>query len=101
MSLSTILLILGALVALPGGLFVASLISQPRSRWLALIGAVIVWALTACALQYYIHANAVGIDAFTWFLAAFLACSLGAGIGALLVGFFTGGSRTTDTAREF
>jgi hypothetical protein len=100
-SLSTTLLILGAILALPGGLFVASLISQPRSRWLALVGAVVVLVLTAGALEYYRSANNVGIDAFTWFLAAFLACSLGAGIGALLVGFLTGGSRSSEIAQEF
>lgn len=101
MSLSTVLLLIGAILALPGGLFVASLISQPRSRWLALVGAVIVLVLTAGALEYYISANKVGIDAFTWFLAAFLACSLGAGIGALLVGFLTGSRRSSDIAQEF
>lgn len=101
MSLSVILLIIAAVLSLPGGLFVASLISQPRTRWLALVGAVILVALTAAALEYFTFAAHVTIDAVSWFYAAFLACSLGAGIGALLVDFITGRGRRSDIAQEF
>jgi hypothetical protein len=100
-SLSVILLIIAAILSLPGGLFVASLISQPRTRWLALIGAVICVALTAIALEYFVRAANVTIDAVSWFLGCWLACSLSAGIGALLVDFFTGHGRRTDIAQEF
>lgn len=101
MSLSVIILIVAAVLSLPGGLFVASLISHPRNRWLALIGALILVALTAAAMDYYTHAAKVTIDAVSWFYAAFLICSLGAGIGALLVDFFTGRGRRSDMAQEF
>ncbi|HZC06998.1 MAG TPA: hypothetical protein VE338_15290 [Ktedonobacterales bacterium] len=97
MSLSTTLLIIGAVLSLPGGLFAAALMSQPRARWLGLVGGVLGAALTAIALEYFTHAAGVTIDAVSWFLGVFLACSMGVAIGALLVGFFTGASRSSDT----
>lgn len=96
MSLSTTLLIIGAVLSLPGGLFAASLMSQPHARWLSLVGGVIGAALTAIALEFFTHAAGVTIDAVSWFLGAFLACSMGVALGALLVGFFTGASRGSD-----
>ncbi|HEY7848894.1 MAG TPA: hypothetical protein VIC27_02460 [Ktedonobacterales bacterium] len=96
MSLDIILLIAGAILSLPGGLFVAYLVSQPRTRWLGLIGGVLGAAVLALALYYFIHVAGITIDAFSWFLGAFLACSMGVAVGALLVGFFTGSGRGSD-----
>lgn len=91
MSLSLIVLIVAAILSLPGGLFAASLVSQPRTRWLGLIGGVIGAALVAVGLVYYTQASKVTIDAVSWFFGAFLACSMGVAVGALLVGFLVGG----------
>jgi hypothetical protein len=99
-ALSIIVLIVGAVLALPGGLFAASLMSQPRTRWLGLIGGVIGAVITAFALYYFIHAAGVTIDAVSWFFGSFLACSMGVAIGALLVGFFTGSGRGSDVRAQ-
>ncbi len=101
MSLSTILLIIAALLSLPGGLFVARLISPPRTRWLGLVGGLLGAALTAVGLQYFVLASRVSIEAVSWFIGAFLACSMGVATGALLMNFFTSAGRNTDlTASE-
>lgn len=96
MSLDTILLIIAAVLSLPGGLFVAALISQPRTRWLGLIGGVLGATLTAVALKYFVSAAGVTIDAVSWFLGAFLACSMGVAVGAMLVNFFMSAGRGAD-----
>lgn len=101
MSLDTIILIIAALISLPGGLFSASLMSQPRTRWLGLIGGVIGAALTAVALEYFIHAAGITIDAVSWFFGAFLACSMGVAVGALLVNFFASAGRSDANSLEF
>lgn len=98
MSLSDILLIAAAVLSLPGGLFAASLMSQPRTRWLSLIGGVIGAALMAIALDYFIHTTRVTIDAVSWFLGAWLACSMAVAVAALLVGFFTGANRGVESS---
>lgn len=100
MSLSIIVLLVGAVLSLPGGLFAASLMSQPRTRWLGLVGGVIGAAITALALYYFIHAAGVTIDAVSWFFGSFLACSMGVAIGALLVGFFAGAGRDSDVRTQ-
>ncbi len=96
MSLSTLWLIIGAVLSLPGGLFAASLMSQPRTRWLSLVGGVIGGAITAIALEFFTHAAGVTIDITSWFLGVFLACSMGVALGALLVGFFMGAGRGSE-----
>jgi predicted outer membrane lipoprotein len=99
-SLSVTILIIAALISLPGGLFAAALVSQPRARWLGLIGGVIGAALTAVALEYFTHAAGVTIDAVSWFLGAFLACSMGVAVAALLVNFFTSAGRGSDVRAQ-
>lgn len=96
MSLDTTILIIAAVLSLPGGLFVAMLLSQPRTRWLGLIGGVLGAALVALGLEFFTHAAGVTIDAVSWFFGAFLACSMGVAIGALLVNFFTSSSRGSE-----
>lgn len=96
MSLSTTLLIIAALLSLPGGLFVARLVSPPRTRWLGLVGGVLGAALTAVGLQFFVQTARVTIDATSWFLGAFLACSMGVAVGALLVNFFSSAGKNSD-----
>ena len=53
-------------------------------------------AITAIALQFFVRVGNVTIDAVSWFLGAFLACSMGVAVGALLVNFFMGAGRGSD-----
>lgn len=100
MSLTTIVLIVAAALALPGGLFVAWLVSRPGLRFLGLLGGLIGDALTALGLWYFVTMAHIGIDPVSWFLGAFLACSMGVGLGALLVAFFIGGRGANTSAQE-
>jgi len=95
-SINTTILIIAAALSLPGGLFAAMLLSQPRTRWLGLIGGVLGAAVVALALEYFTHAAGVTIDAVSWFFGAFLACSMGVATGALLVNFFSSSNRGSD-----
>lgn len=96
MSLNLVLLLIAAVLTLPGGLFAAYLISQPRTRLLGLLGGIIGDAAVAVALALYIQAAHVTVDAVSWFLGAFLACSIGVFCGALLVNFLTGAGRSAS-----
>lgn len=98
MSLSIIILIVATILSLPAGLFVAYLVSQPRVRFLGLLGGLIGAVLAAFGLWYFVQQTHTTIDAVSWFLGVFLACSMGVGIGALLVGFFFGGGRPESAA---
>ncbi len=100
MSLSMIILIVAAVLALPGGLFVAWLVSRPGLRFLGLLAGLIGDALTAFGLWYFVTATDMTIDAVSWFFGAFLACSMGVGIGALLVTFLFGGGRGSDASAQ-
>lgn len=98
---NTTLLIIAALLSLPGGLFVARLMSPPRTRWLGMVGGVLGAALSAIGLQFFVMTAHVTIDAISWFVGAFFACSMGVAIGALLANFFTSAGRSSDlTASE-
>ncbi len=88
MSLDTIILIIAAVLSLPGGLFAVSLMSQPRTRWRSLIAGIIGAVLTALAVKYFIHVTDVTTEAVSWFLGSFLACSMGVAVAALLVNWF-------------
>lgn len=96
MLLNIIVLIVAAVLALPGGLFVAALISEPSARKFALLGGVIGLVLTAVGLEYFVGAAHVTIDAMSWFFGAFLACSMGVAVGALLVDFLLDAGRDSD-----
>ncbi len=96
MSVNVIVLIIAAVLALPGGLFVAALISQPSARKYAMLGGVVGLLLTIAGLEYFVIAANVTIDAVSWFFGAFLACSMGVAVGALVVDFLTDTGRDTD-----
>ncbi|HEX9038540.1 MAG TPA: hypothetical protein VF808_16270 [Ktedonobacterales bacterium] len=98
MSLSTTILLVAGILSLPAGLFVAFLISQPRVRFLGLLGGLVGAAVTALALLYFVTQTKTTIEAVSWFLGAFLACSMGVAVGALLVGFFFGSGRPESAA---
>ena len=99
--LSTTILIIAAVLSLPGGLFVAWLISPPRGRFLGLLGGLLGAGITAFSLWYFVTQLNITLDAVSWFLGVFLACSVGVTVGALLMGFFFGGGRSANAgARE-
>lgn len=100
MSLSMIILVVGAILSLPAGLFVAFLVSRPGLRILGLLGGLVGGALTAFGLWYYMGATHTVVDAVSWFFGAFLACSMGVGLGALLITFFFGGGRSDISAAD-
>jgi phosphate/sulfate permease len=85
-----ILLILGAVLALPGGLFVAYLISEPRARWASLLGGIIGAGVVSLGMYYFVQTSGVGIDGLSYFLGIFFAGSIGVMLGALVVNFLVG-----------
>lgn len=93
MSLSMTILVAAAVLSLPGGLFVAWLVSRPGLRFLGMLGGLIGGALAAYGLWYFVTQTHTTIEAVSWFFGAFLACSVGVGLGALLIGFLFGGGR--------
>jgi len=97
-----ILLIIAAVLSLPGGLFVSFLMSVPRAKLLSLLGAVIGAAAVAAAIYYYITTAKPSIDGLSYALGAFFACSMGAFTGALLINFLVGlASRPQESTSEF
>lgn len=102
MSTNLILLIIAAVLSLPGGLFVSFLMSVPRAKVLSLLGAVIGTAVIAAAVYYYITTANPSIDGLSFALGAFFACSTGAFSGALLVNFLVGlASHPQESSSEF
>jgi hypothetical protein len=97
-----ILLIVAAVLSLPGGLFVSFLMSEPRAKWLSLIGAVIGAGATGAAIYYYITAANPSLDSLSFGLGSFFGCSMGAFTGALVINFLVGlSSRPPETSSEF
>jgi hypothetical protein len=97
MNIETFLMIVGAVLALPGGLFVAYLISVPRARLASLVGGIIGGGLTALGIYYFTHASNVTIDGLSYTLGVFFGTSIGVVIGALVANFIVGaGSRSRD-----
>jgi hypothetical protein len=88
--LSTILLLIALVLALPGGLFVAYLLSLPRTRFLALLGGIVGDLVAALAIFTFITATGIRLDALSFFIGSFFACSTGVAIGALLADFLAG-----------
>ena len=83
-------LAIAAVLSLPGGLFLSFAMSQPRARLLSLLGGVVGAVLVAAAIYGYITAAKVRVDALSYFLGAFFACSMGVLAGALVVNFLVG-----------
>ncbi len=100
MPLDLLILIIAAVLSLPGGLFVAWLVSRPGFHFLGLLGGLIGAALTAFGLWYFVKQSDITIDAVSWFFGSFLACSMGIALGALLVGFLFGRGRGSDVSAQ-
>lgn len=97
-----ILLIVVAVLSLPGGMAIAFLMSEPRAKWLSLLGAIIGAAAIGAAIYYYLTTARPSIDLLSYALGSFFACSMGAFAGALLVNFLVGlSARPQESTSEF
>ncbi len=90
MDSNLVLLIIVAVLAVPGGLFVASISTQPRGRALALFGGLIGDVAVAAAIYAFVRASKPSIDGLSYALGSFFACSMGVFAGALVVNFLLG-----------
>jgi hypothetical protein len=101
-SAEIILLIIGVVLSLPGGLFVAGLSSMARAKWAALFGGLIGAVVVALAILYYVNTANVSIEGLSYLYGVFFASSVGVFLGALVVNFLVGlVSRTpNDSAVE-
>ncbi len=88
-----VLLIIAAVFALPGGLFVASIMTGPRARLLAIPGGIVGDIVVAAAIYFYVQQAHPSIDGLSFTLGAFFACSMGVFGAALLVNFLVGLTR--------
>jgi len=82
-----ILIAIAAALSLPFGLLVAFQVSLPRSRFLGMVGGVIGAAAVAAAVYYFVQVTGIVIDALSYFIGGFFACSAGVIIGAVLANF--------------
>ncbi len=99
LDLNTFLLILALVLALPGGLFVAWLLSLPRARFLALLGGILGDLAVALVMYIFIQMTTPSLDPLSYFLGTFFACSTGVAIGALVADFLVGlGRRGPDVS---
>jgi hypothetical protein len=97
-----IFVIVAAILALPGGLFMSALMSQARARMLALLGGVIGDLVVAAGIYFFITTVHPSIDGLSFFLGSFFACSMGVFAGALLVNFLVGlGNRGPVSPAEY
>ena len=85
-----ILSIIGVVLALPGGLFVAGFSSMARAKWAALFGGLIGGVVVAAAILFWVNATNMGIDGLSYFFGVFFAASVGVMLGALVVNFLVG-----------
>ena len=101
-STEVILAIIGVVLALPGGLFVAGFSSMARAKWAALFGGLVGGALVALAIIFWVNAANVSIEGLSYFYGVFFAASIGVFAGALAVNFLVGlASRSSrDTLPE-
>ncbi len=90
MSTDVILSIIGVVLALPGGLFVAGLSSMARAKWAALFGGLVGGVVVAGAILFWVNAANIGIDGLSYFFGVFFAASIGVMLGALVVNFLVG-----------
>lgn len=87
MSMTVLFTILAAVLALPPGLFVASLLSLARARWLAIVAGIVGDVVVALAGYVFVTVTGILLDGLDYFLGMLFACSAGVLAGALLANF--------------
>lgn len=101
MNINLVLLIIATVLSLPGGLFMAFLMSEPRARWLSLLGGIIGAFVVAAGIYFFVTQAKVSIDGLSYALGSFFAASMGVFGGALLVNFLVGlASHSSDVASQ-
>lgn len=93
MSTNLVLLIIAAVLSLPGGLFMAYIMSLAKARWAALLGGIVGAAVIAAGVYFFVTTGNLSIDGLSYFLGAFFACSMGVFMGALIANFLLGSDR--------
>jgi uncharacterized integral membrane protein len=101
-STEVILLIIGVVLSLPGGLFVAGLSSMARAKWAALFGGILGAVVVALAILAYVNMANISVEGLSYFYGVFFASSVGVFLGALLVNFLVGlvSRSSSDSAVE-
>ena len=101
MNLNLVLLIIATVLSLPGGLFMAFFMSEPRAKALSLLGGIIGAFVVAAGIYFFVTQDKVSIDGLSYGLGAFFAASMGVFAGALLVNFLVGvASRGSDLSPQ-
>lgn len=90
MNLETFLLIVAAVLALPGGLFLTYLLTDPRARWATFLGAILGDGLVGLGLWYFVKAGSVSVDGLSYWFGLFFGCTIGVVLGALVANFLVG-----------
>ncbi len=103
MNFNLVLLIIATVLALPGGLFMSFLMSEPRAKWLSLLGGILGALIVAAGIYFFVTQANISIDGLSYALGTFFAASMGVFAGALLINFLVGlASRGSDvSAQEF
>lgn len=103
MNMAVLFTILAAILALPPGLFVASLLSLARARWLAIPAGIVGDVVIAVAGYVFVIVTGIMLDGLDYFLGMLFACSAGVLAGALLANFLVslGGRHPEVGSAEF
>ena len=97
-----VLLIIVGVLSLPGGLFAAFLMSEPRARFASFIGGIIGAAVVGAGIYYFVNKGHVGVDMLSYGLGSFFGCSMGVFAGALIANWAVGlGSRGPVASGEY
>lgn len=97
-----VLLIVVGVLSLPGGLFMAVLMSEPRARFASFIGGVIGAAVAAVGIYYFVMKAHVDVDMLSYGLGSFFGCSMGVLGGALIANWAAGlGNRGPVASSEY
>ncbi len=102
MDSNLILVIIAAVLSLPGGLFMAGLMSPARARWAALLGGLIGAVVVGAGIYFFVTSAHPSLDGLSYFLGSLFACSMGVLAGALVANFLVGlGSRGPVSPAEY
>lgn len=97
-----VMLIIVGVLSLPGGLFMAALMSEPRARFASIIGGIVGAVVVAAGVYYFVTKAHVDVDMLSYSLGSFFACSMGVFAGALIANWAIGlSSRGPVTTGEY
>lgn len=91
--------VIGGVVALPIGLFLAFIVSPVNMRGWAVFGGLLGAALAATGLYYYVDLAHIPIDGVSYVVAALLVATTGCIVGSLLLNGMFGRDERKRAAR--